>query len=164
MRIVIHPITKNDRLLPSLAFWACLFVAAGLFAGVVLAPKLMISQHLAERHYELSWRLSKLERTNRSLERVVAAFQADPEFAAEVARLDFDAGTPGEQRLAAEPVGAFAAPPEMTLPANNPPTPAWWRPALDILATDRKTRNIALVTAAGLVITAFGLFPPPSER
>lgn len=154
---------NNDRLMPSVAFWLCLFVAAAMFAGVVLSPKLLIGQRLTGKHRHLQRRVTELEHTNGSLERVVTAFRNDPEFAAEVARLDFDAAQPGEQRLAVEPPRAFADPPALDPAAADPPKPIWWCSTLDVLATDQRMRNLTLITAAGLVIVAFGFFPVSSD-
>lgn len=156
----MNPDTPRDSIFPSIAFWLCLFLSAGLFAVVVLVPKLLVTERLAARHRQLEQRLDGVERRNAHLDQVIEAFHNDPEFVAEVARFDLGATGPGEQRISSEAPFAFRMPP--AAPFATRPRPRWIV-VLEPFVVDQWVRDTALFTAAGLLIAGFAFFPVHHE-
>lgn len=150
------PTTRPLRgLLVSLMFWTALLVAAVLFAAVTLAPRLTTLIDLRDEHYVHQLKLVALEQQTRQLERVVTALERDPDFAAEMARLEFDALRPGEEVIAVDgnlALDARQMPPAAAAPETSR---AWYLPALQRLASQRDLRHLLLLTAAVLVVTSF---------
>ncbi|HTN00652.1 MAG TPA: septum formation initiator family protein [Planctomycetaceae bacterium] len=139
----------------SLAFWMALVVAALLFATVNLSPRLATLLKLRDEHYANQIRLVALEKQARQLERVVEALEHDPAFAAEMARLEFDALRPGEEVISVDRKLALDARHAATFEAERPATRAWYLPAVELVATSQDLRNSLLLTAAVLVIVSF---------
>jgi cell division protein FtsB len=110
----------------SLLFWMLLLTAAMLFAAVSLAPKLVTVRSLSLQHHHQQLRLLHLEQQTEQLERVVLALEQDPQFSAEIARLEFDAQRPGEEllpvddRLQLSPVGQTVWKPVPAALAEDP--------------------------------------------
>ena len=148
------------RPLAALSFWCSLFLAAGLFAVLALAPKLRTYRELAHEHEGLESQLVVTERRTEALAKVADALEHDPQFAAELARVNFDAAG-SEQRI---PVG-----PQLSLAAwdSNPsasegehqssPTSVLDSPLLDRLADDRGVRAPLMAASSILVLLAFAL-------
>jgi hypothetical protein len=146
------------RPLASLGFWCSLFLAAGLFALLVLAPKLRTYRELAHEHEDLERQLVATERRTETLTKVADALEHDPQFAAELARVNFDSAG-GEERI---PVG-----PQLSLSAwdSNPsvaegehrssPASVLDGPLLDTLADDRSVRAPLMAAGSILVLVAF---------
>lgn len=139
----------------SLSFWLTLLCAAVLYAGVALSPRLLAHIELQRRFYESQVRLVQLERQAEQLARVVQALHTEPDFAAELARVDFDAVRPGEEHIPVEPELALdtrtsAAP--SPLPAATLP---WYAPLVKQPAENHQLRNALLVAAAVLVLFGF---------
>jgi len=139
----------------SLAFWICLFVAAGLFASVTLAPRLAAYIDLQAEYQANQVELVRMESRAQYLEKVVEALATDPHFAAEVARIDFDAVRPGDERIAVDKSLSLNAPrydpPEITAP----PSPPWYAPVARFLSSNPALRPLTLLVAAGLIVVAF---------
>ena len=140
----------------SLAFWLTLLLAAGLFAAVSLAPKLAVYLSLEQRHYAQQLELVRLEQQQKELERVIASLKDDPQFAAELARLEFDAVRPGEEILSVDssltldPNAVSVKPAPVSLRQTSLQT---WAA---ILAEHRALRTGLLILAGSLVLLAFG--------
>lgn len=149
------PASRIGGLAISLAFWTGLIIAAVLFAAVNLSPRLAAILKLREEHYANQLRLVSLEKQARQLERVVQALEHDPAFAAEMARLEFDALRPGEEVIAVDRTLALDARHAATAEPPRGATQAWYLPAVEILATSRELRNTLLLAAAVLTIVAF---------
>jgi hypothetical protein len=94
----------------SLAFWLCLLLAGGLYAAVALSPKILAHLHLKQKFYENQIRLVTLERQVQYLGKVVVALENEPDFAAELLRVDFDASRPGDERIAVDRSLSLGAP------------------------------------------------------
>ncbi len=143
--------------LTSLAFWVCLFIAAGLYATVALSPKLLAYLALDREYRSNQWRLVELDRQVTHLERVIEAQTHDQAFVREQARSAFDVASPDEQRI---PVGSHlrlnieVAAPE---PASVPRMLPWYAPLLATVARSHDVGNALLGTAAALVLYAFTL-------
>jgi cell division protein FtsB len=145
--------------LGSFLFWLCLFVAAGCYAAVVLAPKLVVFESLEAEHAANQWRLVALEKQVAGLRKMIAAAKNDPAFVRELARSDFEIAHPDEQRIPVDShltlqIGGSRA----EVPARRTSLPAY-APLLEWLATSRRLGDLLLVAAGGLIIGAFTLFP-----
>jgi cell division protein FtsB len=152
------PINEPDAgLAVSLAFWLMLAAAAALFATVSLSPKLTTYLDLEEQFCTQQQELLDLERQHADLNRVIAALKDDAQFAAEMARLEFDAVRPGEEILSVE--AALALEPQALQPAA-PQQQATRRPIwhawLATLAYYQPLRTILLAIAATLILIGFG--------
>lgn len=146
----------------SLTFWLMLLTSAGLFAAVSLSPKLSSYLALRDQYAAQQHELLQLEREHGELERVIAALEHDPLFAAEMARMEFDAVRPGEEILSVDSaltlspgIGSTSA--RRQLVSTSP-----WRPWIAILADVQPLRMILLATAAALVLIAFGWMQEPT--
>jgi hypothetical protein len=169
------------RWFASLAFWTALFFASGLYAFVSLSPKLLAHLELRASHFENQVRLVALEREVGYLEKVADSLEHDPHFAAELARMSFDAARGAEERIETDPGLNFGshgfgpmprlaggqATPTTDLPygpSADPAgarTPAWarrWDPYLELAAGDSSFRATALGIAAIVVVFAFTFF------
>ena len=107
--------TKRPRFgwILSALFWPALLFAAGLYGVVALSPKLQTYLKKRKAWHDRQERLVALERRVHYLQRVAKALEHDPEFKAEVARIELDASRPGDERL---PVDS-----DLTLEAVNVP-------------------------------------------
>ena len=144
----------------SLAFWLSLIVASGLYACVALSPKLVNYLQIQADFHATQVELVGLERDVRYLDRVANALER-PDFSEELARVDFDAARPGDERIRVKPIGSpvnrdalDAGVPEKSVvrPAVLHP---WYMPLLDMLATDEKLRRGFLISAAVIILVAF---------
>ena len=149
-------------LMVSLLFWFSLLLAAGLFTGVALAPKLAETLRLQDLYSVNQRKLVSVERQNEQLQWVVEAIQTDKEFAAEMTRIEFDAVRSDEEiipvatDLKLEPRG-------IETPRAQPVMPrAWSRPWLTLLTEHDSLRSGLLGAAAVLVIVSFTWFQPAS--
>lgn len=147
----------------SLLFWVCLLVAAGLFAAVALAPRLLTYLELRAEYESNQQQLVSLEQQVDSLRRVVAAFENEPEFTAELARIDFDASRPGDERIAVDRRLSLDAGPRPARPVKSSASFDWPRRPLSVIAHETIVRRTALVFAALLTIVAFTFFQEPAE-
>jgi hypothetical protein len=133
----------------------CLLLAAGLYAAVVLAPKLLALIVLQNEYDANQLRLVAVERQVQRMEQVALALRNDAGFASALARIDFETPHPGEQRipvpskLALEPRSAAAdlQRPECPLPR--------YTPFLKLLAQSRSFCNLLLGAAAALAMLSF---------
>jgi cell division protein FtsB len=158
---VDRAIDEGERLLPSLAFWFCLSVAAAIFAVVFLSPRLRTYRDLHRQYDGLERELVASESNVDYLNRVVEALKHDPDFAAELARADFRvAGS--EERFAVAPAlrlnGVRTDGESATPDAARPPAPSPLdTPMLDSLSDNRSVRSSLLGAASLLVLVAFTL-------
>ena len=155
----IHNISdQEDPVLPSILFWACLFFAVGLFAIVLLSPKLTLVHQLESEENTLKQKLGEIKQRNRFFASVANALESDPEFTFEIARFEMNISESEEQPIDVKPV--FPG----TSDRMQLPTPKrrieWWLQPARLIARDRTLSDICLATAAILVIVAFALFTP----
>src|SRR4051794_36625698 len=83
--------------------WFCLFAAAGCYGVVHLSPRLLTMVKLQHESDVNQLRLVSLEDQLQGLGRMAQALEDDPDFAAAMARSEFTADRPGEQRIAVDP-------------------------------------------------------------
>jgi cell division protein FtsB len=141
----------------ALAFWLSLLFSAVLYAAVVLSPKLLDYVALENEFQTNRAELVSLEQRVLHLERVSEALKNDPEFAAELARIDFEASRPGDERIAVEPLLSLEAVPATTRSASaaiDGPL-AWYTPLLEVLARNQTLRMSLLAIAAVVMVGAF---------
>lgn len=150
------PAEPRAEWLRSLAFWLCLFAAAGLYGLVVLSPK-TLSWLALKREYEANqWRLVGLERQVVHLRRVIAAQRSDREFVREQARTEFDIARPGQQHIPVAPhltlqIGAA----ELRTAGEPAPLPPY-AGLLARVAGEQRLADALLGAAAFLTLIAFG--------
>lgn len=150
----------------SMLFWLVLLVAAALYAGVALAPKVLHWQRWQDHYVRQRYQLVEREEQLDALERMVAALDDDPQFVTDLARLEMDTPQPGTESI---PVDAalthdprqLSTESSVPPPVTNPPSP--WEPWLEVLATQSSLRNGMLAAAAILVIAAFTFLHDGSE-
>lgn len=142
----------------SVLFWSSLFLAGTLYAAVALSPKVLAWKTLQRERYNHQVRLVTLEWQTRYLKRVVQAFETDPEFAAEQARIDFDANRPGEERIAVDPsLSLDSRQFEPVFPQQNVSS-QWYLIGFDAIASSRQLQRSMLTAAALITILAFTFF------
>lgn len=148
----------------SLASWLLLFAAAGLYAAVSLSPRFLEYLRFKNEYYVNQVRLVGMERQIGYLNRVADALENDPEFAAELARIDFDALGPGEEHISVSP--------DLTLDARRPDdpplTPAtslpWYAGPITVFAENPRVRTTSLITAVILIVVAFTFLQEPADQ
>ncbi len=154
----------KQSVIASLAFWFCLLVAAGLFAIVVLSPKLLTYIELKNEFYANQVRLVALEEQVGYLEKVSDALRNDPEFAKELARVEFGAARPGDERIQVDPSLSLDGSSEEA----QQPMPAqpilWPTGPLELLVHHPKIRIGALAAAAVITLLAFTFLPERSSE
>ncbi|MBT4865422.1 MAG: hypothetical protein HON53_09920 [Planctomycetaceae bacterium] len=141
----------------SLAFWLSLLFSAVLYAAVALSPKLLEFTTLDNEFQSNRAELVSVEQRVSHLERVSEALRNDPEFAAELIRVDFEASRPGDERIAVEPLLSLEAVPASTRSASaaiDGPL-AWYTPLLEVLTRNQTLRMSLLAIAAVVMVGAF---------
>ncbi len=144
----------------SVLFWLALLVAAVLYASVVLAPKVLAYLDLRDEYVANQVELVAREREVNYLSSVAGALRSDPDFAAELARIDFDAVRPGEERIAVEEHLSLQPRSLEAAAAVEPPNVPYAEFARELAAlADRpKYRTGALLSSVILVVIAFSFF------
>lgn len=148
----------------SLIFWLCLLVAAGLFGLVSLAPKFSVYLHLRSQFDNNQRKLVALEEQAEQLGRVVHAIQNDPDFVAELTRIEFDAIGPDEEVIPVDGELQFDAAKVQTAVPEQIVRPEWYEPYVLYLASNGNIRVALLGAAAVLVIFSFTLLPPSGRE
>jgi cell division protein FtsB len=147
--------------LASLLFWLAVLAAAGMYALVALSPKVLAWHEERERWRSNQERLVRLERKVHYLKQVAQALESDPEFAAELARVELNASRPGDERLPVEGRLSLAAETKTESgkreSEQGTPDSAFRLPlsTLRDFADDARLRRWMLLAAAGLVVFAF---------
>ena len=137
----------------SYAFWATLFLAAGIYATVGLSPKLERLMVMRREHRKNSWHLVELERRVRHLEKVADALESDPAFAAELARSRFGAVQPGRKTISvSEDLRINAAAPGRVHRVELP----WHYGIVAKFARNKALRLGSLIAAGILTLVGFG--------
>lgn len=139
----------------SLTFWLSLVAAVAMYGSVALAPRAITYLRLDGERRENQRLLVGLDRQVAHLERVNDALVHDPDFAAELARINFDAARPGDDRIPVGPELSLSVPgPEaLELPAAT--APPWYETHVRRMAEDATLRNFTLGAASLLTILAF---------
>jgi len=159
-----EPASTNDnapreapfRPLAALAFWGSLFAAVGLFAVLALAPKLRTYRQLSRDYDRLEHQLVATERRTESLAKVADALEHDPQFAAELARVDFDSPRK-EERIAVGPqlsLSVWDSEPASAAPGDRPSPAALLDGALLNTLSDDRTVRLPLMAASSLLVLA----------
>lgn len=153
--------------LVSLAFWLALLTATVMFALPTLAPKLVALHQLEQDRNAWQTKLVTKEREASRLAYFVDALRTDPDLAAELARVQFDAVRPGEEVITVEGSLAFnhrfgvdpGADENRTIVSatSSSSVPLAWLPWIERLANERELRWTLLGSATVLVLIAFTL-------
>ena len=139
----------------SLAFWLVLLLAAALYASVALAPKLLAYVEHRQKWWKNQERLVTLERRVHYLREVAEALEKDPQFAAEVARIELQATAPGEERLPVDEELALEAVREETDEFRHVRLLPPYAPLLVQLTENAALRRLVLIVAAATCLFAF---------
>tara|TARA_R110002095_G_scaffold121566_1_gene105759 strand:+ start:9437 stop:10036 length:600 start_codon:yes stop_codon:yes gene_type:complete len=148
----------------SMTFWIFLFIAASMFAAVVLAPRYLSYLKLRNEYLANQVQLVSLENQVEYLKQIAHSLEHDPEFRSEVARVDFDAVCPGEERISVDPDLALDVPqwnPNHKIPVINR---SWYQPMLSVLSDNQKIRSSILLTAAVIVVLSFTFLHESQSR
>ncbi len=161
-----HPQSKSPKhaWAISLTFWLCLLCAAGLYSAIALAPKYLIYLTLKNKYHATQVQLVTLKQQVGDMRKVIEALESNPEFSEELARADFDAARPGDERITVETSltlntripEANSAIPTVTLP--------WYDPLLKASAKNGKLRTATLTLSTVLIILAFTFFHDSQSR
>ena len=141
--------------LSSLLFWLFLPCAVSLYAAILLAPKLWTHMVLDNRYRTGQRRISELHERIEDLEKVVHAFQNDPEFVVEFARADLAAQEPGEERIRVDRHLAWDMRRAETLRETPAEPLPWYAPLLRLMATSGFIRTATLLAAAAIIVLSF---------
>lgn len=139
----------------SVLFWLSLFAAALLYASVALAPRLLNYLRLKAEFHANQVRLVALEKQVGYLDKVAHAMEHEPEFREELARVDFGAARPGDERIAVDPLLTLDARVETSSGKTASTSSPWYGPLLQHLADNDQLRSILLGGSALTVIIAF---------
>lgn len=137
-----------------------MLLAAGLYASVALSPKFANYIRLRTDYHVTQFELVELEREVNYLGRVAQALER-PDFSEELARVDFDASRPGDERVRVKPKGSPISREgiDASAPEESVARPAmafpWYMPLLDMLASDAKLRKTLLIAASVILLVAF---------
>ncbi len=149
----------------SALFWLLLLTAAALYAGVALAPKIIQWQRWQQMYVAQRYQLVEQENQLEALSRMVDALDQDPQFVAELVRLELDATTAGEEVIPVDD-SLTHDPRTMTVTTSRSLPPGAidpWEPWLLVLSTHDSLRSSLLAAAATLVIAAFTFLHDGSE-
>ncbi len=139
----------------AILFWGLMLMAGGLYAAVALSPKLAVYLRLKDDHYQTQVKLVTLERRVMYLKKVMHAFEHDPDFAAEQARVELGVERPGEERIALDRSLHFTPDADFDPSVFKKSILPWYMPMIDVLAGDRKIRRGLLIAAALMSLFAF---------
>lgn len=140
----------------TVTFWTLLLVAAGLYAVVVLSPKVLTYFELRKIHHDRQWELVGLEDRVQALGRTVAAFERDPRMASELTRSEFGVVDPREQRIPVDDELSFQLkePRTSRVDTAGVQEPAWL-PVVATVAGSRPIQDFGLLLAAAMVLFGF---------
>ncbi len=155
--------TTQQSGLVSVVFWLCLLLAAGMYALVVLAPKWQTHRNLKVDYHRNQLQLVSLEQDVERLDRIVGALENDPDFAAEVARVDFGVVRPGDELLPVDDHLTVSLQ-SFQQPSQRPASPNTRTAAVIRLFSEHQSlRHITLAAAGLLVLLAFALLIDPGQ-
>ena len=158
-----HPPETLSGLVVSLAFWLGLLVSASLFAIVGLAPKYLTYLQLRNQFDSNQLKLVHYEQQADQIEKVIDAIRRDKDFAAELARVEFDAVSPGEEVIPVD-VGLELDARHVVTPPDTDVIPMWYEPAVRMFASDGSLRLTLLSMAALLVVMVFAFLQPAGSE
>lgn len=146
-------------------FWACLAIAAALYAPCVLAGRIVTWSDLQQKYLRNQAELVASQQQVQHLQRVARALETDPEFAAQVARTELGAA-PADTQVIPLPAELNHDPRIPPAPlAAEPPAEPWYVPTLRLIAADPNLRRNLMIAAAAAFLFGFLVFrerPPVS--
>jgi hypothetical protein len=147
---------RGSRIAP--LFWVCLLISAALYAPCALASRVVAWAELQQRHDRNQAELIAAQQQVQHLQRVGDALEADPAFAAQLARVELGAAPAGTRVISLPP--ELANDPRIPPPASavTPPRAPWYLPLMRRIASDGALRRNMLLTAAGVFLFGFLVF------
>ncbi len=143
-------------LLLSIAFWMVLLIAATLYAGVALSPKIADWINVRQQCLTNAGRLTQLEDEADYLERVAAALKNDPEFARRLVRANQNSGSGGPELVPVSQDLLFGGTAKKAPPEVQVVQPVVAK-AVFHLASHQQHRTWLLIASASLTLLAFTL-------
>lgn len=139
-------------------FWLCLLVSVALYGPCVLAGRMVAWAELQQQYDRNQAGLIGAQQQVRHLQRVADALEADPGFAAQLARVELGAAPAGARVIALPP--ELANDPRIPPPMETiePPRAPWYLPMMQQLAGDSALRRNLLLSAAGVFLFGFVVF------
>lgn len=132
-----------------------LLLAATIYASVALSPKMLTWLRIRGDYVANQIQLVRLEEQVLYLDSVADALETDPDFAAEMARAEFNAYRAGDERIPVDQslsLSSRTAPASVERPDVRLP---WYLPIVQRLATSQRLRRVLLAISAGLIIFSF---------
>jgi len=147
----------------SVAFWSSLLISATVYASVALPPKYLAYLELKGEYYNGQVELVTLEKQAKYLKRVIRALETDPNYAAELARVDFDANDSEGESI---PVGSTLELKTKQLAPlfQKSKMLPWYGPAVRILALNDSLRSSLLIFSGALILVAFTFLHDAPKR
>lgn len=139
-------------------FWLCLLVSAALYAPCALASRVVAWAELQQKHDRNQAELIGVQQQVQHLQRVADALEADPAFAAQLARVELGAAPAGTRVISLPPELANDPRDPPPAPAITPPRTPWYLPPMQRVAADGALRRNMLLTAAGVFLFGFLVF------
>lgn len=139
-------------------FWLCLLGSAALYAPCALASRVVAWVEQRQKYERNQAELVGVQRQVQHLQRVAGALEADPEFAAQLARAELGGARVGTRvvELPAElAIDPRLPPPAQLIEVSAAP---WYLPWLRRLAADESLRRRLLLASAGLFLFGFLVF------
>ena len=141
----------------AIACWCCLLGAALLYGTAALAPRLLTYVQLQHDYASGQAQLVALETQVQQMDRVATTLETDPQFAADLARVDFEVQGPDETLIRVPAQLALEVRDhtvDTPLAVNSLP---WYTPVLRLAAENRAVNNFLLGAAAVLAMLSFVL-------
>lgn len=153
-RSPIKPDSDSESIWSLAAFWLVAFASAGLFAIVAIAPKWDTKQSFRKRVTQRAMECAHLRESNHHLRSILDAFRHDPDYTAEMARIEFIRSEVAERRIPA-PIQH-----RNTLETYKPNlgTTSAWTTVMTIFARDSLVREASLFTAAIFAVVSLTFF------
>jgi len=147
----------------SVAFWLSLLVSATVYASVALSPKYFAYLELKGKYYTGQVELVSLEKQAKYLKRVIRALETDPNYAAELARVDFDANNREGESIPVDSNLELKTK-KLTPHQQKTATLPWYGPAVRILAENESLRSSLLIFSGFLILVAFTFLHDAPKR
>ncbi len=141
----------------SALFWPCLATGIALGTAAALAPRVVVWSKLHQQYLDGQAELVVRQQQVQQLERVVHALERDPQFAAELARVELGAWAAGSERIALPAALGFDPRVSHSEPTVAVVRTPWYVPWAELVATNATLRVRLLVAAGALVVAAFVL-------
>lgn len=148
-----------ESIVGSLLFWTTFFIAAAMYAGLVLAPRLIQSSQLQQQHRNLAHQVDARAADIAHLDRLATALANDPDFRSRVALDEFSIVSDQKTQITVTSDLQFdARVPRVHILSEHVQSESLLVRQLQPLAIDERFRKRWGVATACVVFFAFGVF------